>query len=399
MSGPSLLPVLGDFRSLLPAHRPSQAQTLDWLALAHTRAEGQLAAEQSRPFDEAAFLESMKRRLRRFGCGEDKIASRGHELEDCAHVRWSDMEVYRLSEGPHGAGMRVRTEVFGRLASRALARLFVEVESPPRELIHVTCTGYESPSAAQRLVSARSWGSATRVTHAYHMGCYAALPALHIAAGFCASGLGRAGPGVDSARVDIVHTELCSLHLQPLRHEPEQLVLQSLFADGHIAYSLFPGERSSSPSPGLALLSQAEWIAPESIDSMRWCCADFGMEMLLAREVPEKIAHSISSFVEELLARAGQTSSAGRAAFFAIHPGGPKIVDQLAAALELRESQVAFSRRVLRERGNMSSATLPYIWQAMVSSPEVPAGDLVVSLAFGPGLTLSGAVLRKVVRQ
>lgn len=391
------MPVLGAFRSLLPAHRPSQARTLDWLALAHARAEAQLAVEQGRPFDEPAFFEAMKRRLRRFGCGEDKIASRGHELEDCAHVRWADMEVYRLSDDPHGAGMRVRTEVFGRLASRALARLFVEVESPPCELIHVTCTGYESPSAAQRLVSAKGWGSATRVTHAYHMGCYAALPALHIAAGFCASGLGRGDLGVDGARIDIVHTELCSLHLQPLRHEPEQLVLQSLFADGQIAYSLFPDQLPGKADPGLALLSQAEWIAPASSDSMGWRCSDFGMEMVLARDVPEQIAHSISSFVEELLARAGQTRSAGKAAFFAIHPGGPKIVDQLAAALELREPQIAFSRGVLRERGNMSSATLPHIWQAMLRSPAVQAGDLVVSLAFGPGLTLSGAVLRKVV--
>jgi predicted naringenin-chalcone synthase len=228
------------------------------------------------------------------------------------------------------------------------------------------------------------------------MGCYAALPALHIAAGFSASAPGSSGAGSGSRRVDIVHTELCSLHLQPLRHEAEQLVIQSLFSDGHIAYSVFPDELSQRADPGLALLSQAEWIAPDSTDSMAWSCSDFGLEMVLARDVPEKIARSISSFVDELLGRAGRTSSAGKAAFFAIHPGGPRILDQLAAALGLGESQIAFSRRVLRERGNMSSATLPHIWQQMARSALVKEGDLVVSLAFGPGLTLSGAVLRKV---
>jgi predicted naringenin-chalcone synthase len=386
VSGAAVSGVLGDFRSLPPAHRPSQAQTLEWLALAHARAEAQLAAEQGRSCDEATFRETMRRRLRRFGCGEDKIASRGHELDDCAHERWSDMEVYRLCDASAGAGMRVRTEVFRRIAGRALARLFVEVEAPPRELIHVTCTGYDSPSAAQRLVSAKGWGSVTRVTHAYHMGCYAALPAVHMAAGFCSS----------AARVDIVHTELCSLHLQPLRHEPEQLVIQSLFADGHIAYSVVAHELWRGPDPGLALLSQAEWIAPDSSHSMAWSCSDFGLEMVLARDVPEKIAELIAPFVDELLLQAGRSRSARRDAFFAIHPGGPKIVDQVSAVLELRESQIAFSRSVLRERGNMSSATLPHIWQQMARSAAVKDGDLVVSVAFGPGLTLSGAVLQKV---
>lgn len=384
--------VLGDFRSLPPRHVSSQAQTLEWLAQAHTRAEAQLAQGQGRSFDELAFLETVKRRLRRFGCAEDKIATRGHESDDCAHLRWSDMEVYRLSESASGEGARVRTQVFGRIAGQAVTRLFAEVDVPPRQLIHVTCTGYESPSAAQLLVGAKGWGSRTIVTHAYHMGCYAALPAVRMASSFSALEVAAAA----EARSDIVHTELCSLHLQPLRHEPEQLVIQSLFADGCIAYSVF-GDRSWRGSdPGLAILSQAEWIVPDSAESMAWFCSDFGMEMVLARDVPEKIARSLPSFVAELLRRAGQASSVSEDAVFAIHPGGPKIVDQIAATLRLKESQIGLSRKVLRERGNMSSATLPHIWQAIVASAAVKTGELVVSLAFGPGLTLSGAVLQKV---
>lgn len=101
-------------------------------------------------------------------------------------------------------------------------------------------------------------------------------------------------------------------------------------------------------------------------------------------------------FVSQLLRQAGQNDTALERAVFAVHPGGPKIVDQVAAKLALAEPQIAFSRKVLRERGNMSSATLPHIWQEILRSPEVCHGDLIVSLAFGPGLTLSGAVLRKV---
>jgi predicted naringenin-chalcone synthase len=387
--------VLGDFRSLLPRHQPTQAQTLEWLALAHTRAEAQLAKEQGRSFDEPLFLESIQRRLRHFACRDTNIATRGHEIDDCSHARWSDMEVYRLSHQSTGEGMRARTKVFGRIASQAFSRLFAEVDAPPRQLIHVTCTGYESPSAAQLLVATRGWGSHTRVTHAYHMGCYAALPAVRIAAGFNA--LERPSNALAAgARVDVVHTELCSLHLQPLRHEAEQLVIQSLFADGCIAYSVFPDGGFPATDAGLEILAQDEWIVPDSAGSMAWFCSDNGMEMVLARDVPEKIARLLSPFIAGLLHQAGQAASAIQQAVFAVHPGGPRIVDQVAAALKLREPQIAISRSVLHDRGNMSSATLPHIWQQIVRSTSVPAGALVLSLAFGPGLTLSGAVLQKV---
>jgi predicted naringenin-chalcone synthase len=384
--------LLGDFRSLRPLHRSHQAETLLWLANAHTRAEKLSATLAGQQLDERAFFDTMKRRLARFGCGDDKIATRGHEVDDCSHLRWDEMEVYRLAESPSGEGMRVRTRAFGRIAQRAFAQLLSEVQAAPQHLLHVTCTGYESPSAAQLLVASKEWGRQTSVTHVYHMGCYAALPALRIASGFRAQSGAAPGP----ARVDIVHTEICSLHLNPLRHDPEQLVIQSLFADGCIAYSLSADGDPRRPGGALALLAQEEWIVPDSAASMAWFCSDFGMEMTLARDVPDKLAASLLPFVESLCARAGAPRTSLESALVAIHPGGPKIVDQVALVLGLQEPQIAHSRAVLRDRGNMSSATLPHVWQSIAESRQVSEGQLVVSLAFGPGLTLSGAVLRKV---
>ena len=387
--------VLSDFRSLRPRHLSTQAETLQWLAQAHTRAEATLAASEGRPFEPERFLQTVSHRLQRFGCGEDKIAKRGYETDDCSHTAWDQMDIYRLAEHAGGKGMKARTQAFGRIAARAFTQLFCEVSSPPEHLIHVTCTGYESPSAAQRLVASRGWGSRTRVTHAYHMGCYAALPAVRMAAGFAALAREARGDADAQPRVDIVHTELCSLHTHPLRHEPEQLVIQSLFADGCISYSL-RNESQSWTGAGLKLLSQDEWIVEDSAASMAWSCSDEGMEMVLARDVPQRIADALPAFVARLL---GDGARAGRVtphALFAIHPGGPKIIDQIAAAIGLTDEQVAFSRAVLRERGNMSSATLPHIWQRIVSAQQVLPGTPVVSLAFGPGLTLSGAVLEKV---
>jgi predicted naringenin-chalcone synthase len=386
---------LSGFRSLAPRHRSTQTQTLSWLAMAHARAEARLAEEQGRAFEEGPFLESMRRRLSRFGCSNEQINTRGYELDDCSHTDWAEMEVYRLDERSSGAGMRTRTTAFGRIANAALDQLFAQADPPPQHLIHVTCTGYESPSAAQTLVTRKGWGRQTRVTHAYHMGCYASLPAVRMAAGFIAAGGSAAGASREP-RVDIVHTELCSLHMHPLRHDAEQLVVQSLFADGCISYSVAAQAQPEGRGSGLEVLAMDEWIVPDSAASMAWLCSDFGMEMILARDVPEKIAESLPAFISSLLEQAGQPRSALSSALLAIHPGGPKIIDQIAVALALQESQIAFSRAVLRDHGNMSSATLPHIWERIVRAPEAQPGQLVVSLAFGPGLTLSGAVLRKV---
>jgi predicted naringenin-chalcone synthase len=256
-----------------------------------------------------------------------------------------------------------------------------ESEQPPDDLIHVTCTGYVSPSGAQQLVARKGWGAYTRVTHAYHMGCYAALPAVRMAAGFTAIG---------ARRVDIVHTELCSLHLDPADHRVEQLVVQSLFADGLIRYSMLPDS-----GPGLHLVTSYEVVLPGSDESMAWRVGDHGMQMTLARDVPDRIAKALREFVLELFRRGGMHLGHMKTSLFAVHPGGPKIIDRVRDVLELDDEQVAASRGVLRDFGNMSSATLPHIWMRMLADPDIPRGTLIPSLAFGPGLTVCGALLEK----
>ncbi len=226
---------------------------------AHARRED--AAEKNRqPFAESEFRLGIARRLARFGCGDDKIAYRGHQLPDCGHTRWSDMSVYRLHDTPTGEGTLARTRAYGQLVDELFERLYARDAAPPPDLVHVTCTGYESPSAAQRLVAARGWGKHTRVTHAYHMGCYATLPALHIASAFSAARRGTAG---SANFTDVVHSELCSLHLNPLVHTPEQFVVQTLFSDGFIAYSV-ANEPPLPGTPALALLALHEEILPAS---------------------------------------------------------------------------------------------------------------------------------------
>lgn len=445
--------LIGDFRILRPRHLGEHSAAVRWLAAAHARAEASVQADAK--FDQEAFQTRMERLVSRYGCNSENLANRGFEVDDFTHQEWERMRVFNVTEDVNGAGMGARMEVFQEVAERAFAAFYPEVENapslapgdwapaamprskdesairpgraqaadgtpvawdadetPPTELIHVSCTGYVAPSAAQRLVARKGWQGRTGVIHAYHMGCYASMPALRMATAFLASPRsgprGAVGPGWaprDGAsgsshasmargrgRVDIVHTEFCSLHLNPSRHMPEQLVVQSLFADGHIRYSVGPDEGG----PGMRFLGVHEEILPGTPDAIGWLLGDHGMKIILAREVPDLIAKALKDFIARLYERTGtDAAEALDRGLFAIHPGGPRIIDKVSSLLELRPAQVAESRAVLKACGNMSSATLPHVWAGMLSDPAVKPGTLITSLAFGPGLTLYGTMLRK----
>lgn len=214
---------------------------------------------------------------------------------------------------------------------------------------------------------------------------------MRIAAGYRAS----SAAADTGERCDIVHTEICSLHLNPARHDPEQLVVQSLFADGFIRYSLGDAP-AAGEGAGLEILAFAERIVRESLIDIRWAPGDFGMRMTLSRNVPDKVGPELEAFAEALADASGLTRTALAGAVWAVHPGGPRIVDKVEEWMRLEASQVRASREILFERGNMSSATLPHIWDRILSDDSVRPGTLVVSLAFGPGLTIYGAVMRKI---
>jgi predicted naringenin-chalcone synthase len=264
-----------------------------------------------------------------------------------------------------------RMRVFSAVAESAFQQLFGEQNSGPDALYHVSCTGYESPSAAQKLVSQKGWRE-TKVTHLYHMGCYGAMIALRQAWSDLKANA--------SQTVEVVHTEACSLHANFEDGSKEQMIVNSLFSDGIVKYKLSNRNRGRR----FVLKQYHEAIVPETDQHMTWRVGDTNMAMTLSREVPRVIAGEIEAFVAKLNLRANP--------IYAIHPGGPSIIDGIGEVLRLSDSQLAHSRDVFYENGNMSSATLPFIWKAILEQPEVLAGTEVVSLAFGPGLTMCGAV-------
>jgi len=387
-------PVLSGFRIHLPRYRGAHADVVRWLAAAHARAEQTLRDGDS-SFNPDAFRRQMERHLRRYAPSPETVGFRYSDIGEFLDENFADKALFPVDRLPQGVATAARMDAFAAMAERAVSALYAEEgggeADPPRDIVQVTCTGYSAPSAPQVMIEERGWQSATRVTHAYHMGCYAALPAVRIAAGFRAADLG--GAAAAPGRCDIVHTEICSLHLNPACHDAEQLVVQSLFADGFIRYSLGDAPRAGA---GLEVLGFAERIVPDSLVDIRWAPGDFGMRMTLSRDVPDKVGPQLGAFTDALAESSGFTRAALDRAVWAVHPGGPRIVDKVQEWMNLEAAQLRATREILYERGNMSSATLPHIWDRITGDETVEAGTLVVSLAFGPGLTIYGAVMRKV---
>ncbi len=365
--------ILSDFKHIRPHHEIDQEKSQDWIAEVHARAENQ-----------EGFHEEMRSKIARLGLGKDRIANRGVHIPDFSQEDWSKMEIYPVLEKPQGKGFAERSAFFDREVTQIFQRFYPEHAALPKHLIHVTCTGYVAPSPAQKLISLRCAGPHTSVTHAYHMGCYGSISAIRIGLGFTAF----ASPS--PITVDIVHTEICSLHIHPLRHALEQLLVQNLFADGFIKYTI---QAEASNKPHLKVLAIHDEVIPNSAHCMTWRCEDHGMGMTLSKEVPVLIARHLEGFLQRLCALAGLNSAEViHEALFAVHPGGPKILQQIQELLQLDTSQIDHSTLVLKHYGNMSSATLPHIWERMLEDPQVPRGQKIISLAFGPGLGIAGGL-------
>ncbi|UPT75116.1 MAG: hypothetical protein M0D55_05225 [Elusimicrobiota bacterium] len=222
--------------------------------------------------------------------------------------------------------------------------------------------------------------------HIGHMGCYASVPAASMAANLVR---GEAAGGMKRARAALFFAELCSLHLKPDAAADDQVVVNTLFADGAIRLDV-----SAEPQPrSFELLASGEAILPRTEKDMTWRMQDSSFAMTLSREVPALIGSQVAGYAAKFLASAGVRLDEVR--HFAIHPGGPRVIESVLRALGLPEGAARHSRELLRRRGNMSSATLPHVWGAMLGDSDVRPGDLVLSLAFGPGLTIVANLLRK----
>ncbi|MFY1634639.1 type III polyketide synthase [Solwaraspora sp. WMMB335] len=249
-----------------------------------------------------------------------------------------------------------------------------------------SCTGYATPGLD--ILLARDLGMAPHTQRLFvgHMGCYAALPGLGAAADFVVA---RGRPAL------LLCAELTSLHLQPpaRRVDTQQIVAHALFADAAAAVVLAPasacpaGHRAGQATYRVREIAAATDAA--TADHMTWEVTDLGFRMGLSPRVPQVLSQHVRDLVTGLLERHGLTVP--QVDGWAVHPGGPRILNVVQRELALPDAAMAASRATLSAYGNCSSPTVLLILDRLRAA--VPAPRRVVVLAFGPGLTLYAGLL------
>lgn len=248
-------------------------------------------------------------------------------------------------------------------------------------LITVSCTGMYAPGIDIELVQHMNLKSSVKRTCINFMGCYGAFNAIKVAHNIC-----LAEP---NAKVLVVCIEICSIHFQK-EMNTDNMISNAIFSDG-AAVALIQAKPPMKKYFSLEAFHCD--VLPQTHQQMAWQIGDNGFDIVLSSYVPDMIQSGISEFTHHLLNQSGLNLS--NIHFYAIHPGGIKILQGCEKALNLSEEQNKYSYQVLRNYGNMSSATILFVLKAIWDDIQHNNHQQnIFSCAFGPGLTLESMILK-----
>jgi predicted naringenin-chalcone synthase len=286
------------------------------------------------------------------------------------------MDAYARESVPLGSAAAERA--LGDAAA-AQGTTAVDLAARVTHLVVVSCTGFFAPGLDLMIARELGLSSTVERTLVGFMGCAAAFNGLRVARHIVA--------GDSDALVLVVCVELCSLHLQP-GAEPVQLVVASLFGDGAAAALV------GRPQPGresFTLVGSLTQVTPDTLGDMVWQIGDTGFILGISPDIPAYIGAAAPGLLRRLV---GDSTALG---FWAVHPGGRAIVDRLGEVFGLTTEDLAATRGVLADFGNMSSPTVLFVLAAVrerlrAARPNGPVDG--VALGFGPGLVTEMAHLR-----
>lgn len=243
-------------------------------------------------------------------------------------------------------------------------------------LITVSCTGISAPGLDLQIMEKMELPGNIVRTSVNFMGCYAAVHALKLADAFCRT--------TDKVNVIVVCTELCTLHFQKTV-SIDNLTASLLFADGCAAILV----QNEPTMKGIRLKNFFSDVSFKGKNEMAWEISAKGFLMTLTGYVPALIKEDFAELVNKALAVSKEKTD--DVTHWCIHPGGKQILQSISSGLNLPLEKLNYSYEVLRDFGNMSSATIVFVLKKILEEcsqrqPEIK--PLIFGAAFGPGLTM-----------
>lgn len=259
------------------------------------------------------------------------------------------------------------------LAQAAILKIkdFQNLKNSITHLITVTCTGLFAPGLDIELIEKLELNPKTQRSSINFMGCNAAILALNSANAICKS--------TTNAKVLIVCVELCTIHFQNSSKD-DYILANTLFGDGAAAAIV-----SSNPTKenNISIKAFNSLIIPQGKKDMAWQLSETGFLMNLTSYVSELINGNMLNFLKDIDLLKSNID------FYAIHPGGKKIVDEFVQTLSLKKEQLQASYDVLSDYGNMSSPTILFVLKKVLENLlKSDKGKVIFCAAFGPGLSI-----------
>ncbi len=260
------------------------------------------------------------------------------------------------------------------LSIKAIKKIknFETVKHSITHLITVTCTGMFAPGNDIDLINELGLSASINRIGINFMGCNAAIIALKQADTIC-----KANP---DANVLIVCTELCTIHFQK-QYNDDYILSNLIFGDGSAAV-LMSSKPSANYTHPVKIDRFDSMIAYNGYKDMAWQLSETGFIMSLTSYVSSIIKENIVPLFASIHLDPKTIDH------WAIHPGGKKIIDDVASALNLTAQNVSHSYDVLKNYGNMSSPTVLFVLKQILEMPDSEKGEKTFAAAFGPGLSI-----------
>jgi len=236
-------------------------------------------------------------------------------------------------------------------------------------IIYVNTTGLATPSIDARLINEMGLRPDVRRTPIWGLGCAGGAAGLSHAHHYA-----LAHP---EARILVVATELCGLTFLPGDTSRSNLVATALFADGAAAAVI------TGAGDGLEILATRSRFYPDSLDVMGWTVLQQGLQVVFAQRIPTIVRETAGRDIAEFLA-VHDLKIADIEAFL-LHPGGPKVLAAYEQALALTPAQLDLPRGILRDYGNMSSATVLFVLERYLDAHGTGNGGHGLISTLGPG--------------